>query len=236
MEYDEFVEEINILLTEAYNLFNLEKRDRNPKFREWRQSAHDLILRARKLKYDPNTDLNNRSFDIRMGYGNDPSPRECMDAYNRDIQDTINEFKTIVNNYRKYGVPKEITNQSKEGVQVPEKITLKWLMEHVPIKLWGSLVSIILTSFAIGVYVAQTPLYNKTVSSFDEDAKSISQKHINYLKELQYDKAVALIKAKDEAYQLEKEQLHKSILMVGGGKLDFDDFNSKYMCLKLKSK
>ena len=56
---------------------------------------------------------------------------------------------------------------------------------------------------------------------------------VEYIKELQYDKAVSLIKAKDETSKLEKEQLQKSIQMLGGGKPYFDDFASKYMCLKL---
>lgn len=57
---------------------------------------------------------------------------------------------------------------------------------------------------------------------------------IEYLKDLQYDKAVSIIQAKDQATAIEKEQLQKSIKMLGGGTLDFNDFTSQYMCLRLK--
>jgi len=67
-----------------------------------------------------------------------------------------------------------------------------------------------------------------------ETEVSALRAQIDYLKNLQYDKAVSLIKAKEESSQMEKDQLQKSIRMLGGGTLDFDDFSSKYMCLRLK--
>ncbi|MBR9882377.1 MAG: hypothetical protein GYB21_01420 [Oceanospirillales bacterium] len=68
-----------------------------------------------------------------------------------------------------------------------------------------------------------------------ETEVSALKAQIEYLKNLQYDKAVSIIRAKDQATDIEKEQLQKSIKMLGGGTLDFDDFTSKYMCLRLKN-
>lgn len=68
-----------------------------------------------------------------------------------------------------------------------------------------------------------------------ETEVSALKAQIDYLKDLQYDKAVNLIKAKEELGQIEKEQLQRSIKMLGGGTLDFDDFSSKYMCLRLRN-
>ena len=83
----------------------------------------------------------------------------------------------------------------------------------------------ILLGFPILIYLGMQ-LHDTEVSAL--------KAQVNYLKELQYDKAVTLIQAKDITTELEKEQLQKSIQMVGGGKFDFENFKSKYMCLKLK--
>jgi hypothetical protein len=59
---------------------------------------------------------------------------------------------------------------------------------------------------------------------------------IQGLENQRYDNAYAVIESQKNAYNNEKELLKKSILMVGGGELEFNDFLSNYMCLKLSKK
>lgn len=41
-----------------------------------------------------------------------------------------------------------------EQLKLPERVTLRWLYEHVPYSLWASLVGLLLAAFALGITAA----------------------------------------------------------------------------------
>lgn len=47
-----------------------------------------------------------------------------------------------------------ITLQGEEPIPVPIKITLKWLIDHVPIKLWAMGVGLLVAAFLLGIKAA----------------------------------------------------------------------------------
>ena len=42
---------------------------------------------------------------------------------------------------------------------MPDKVTLKWLWDHVPWHVWVSLVGLLATAFALGIAFSETNLY-----------------------------------------------------------------------------
>jgi hypothetical protein len=66
------------------------------------------------------------------------------------LQDTLNEMKLVISNYKKYGDPKlekpappTTQSASAEEMKWPEKdkVTLKWLVEHMPATIWLGLIA-----------------------------------------------------------------------------------------------
>ncbi|MCU7864191.1 MAG: hypothetical protein KZQ92_09475 [Candidatus Thiodiazotropha sp. (ex Lucinoma borealis)] len=176
MKYEEFIRELIILIDQAKEMFNLRKRDSDPQFRAWRHSASDLIQRIKKEGYDVNSAINGRVFDIRMGYWSDPTPKECIAVYNRDLQDTINEFQTIVTRFNAYGEPTRanIDANNTENLRLPEKVTYRWIRDFVPIHLWFSAVGVLVAIFSAGVYIGQTSFYKDITTKSIPESQSTS--------------------------------------------------------------
>lgn len=55
--------------------------------------------------------------------------------------------------------PSKITNNIK-SISSPEKVTLKWMWEHVPVKYYWYFALILFFVFSLGITFAQTSLYN----------------------------------------------------------------------------
>jgi hypothetical protein len=103
MNYTDFIDEIKPLLEEARTLFDLEQLHDDPAFRKWRHRLTTTITSIEEKNYWIDCDVASRSFDI-FTYSF-VSKKERTAAYNRDLQDTINELETIIDHFEKYGVP-----------------------------------------------------------------------------------------------------------------------------------
>ena len=70
-------------------------------FKRWRQEVQDLLGRIASQGYNANaTTLANRMFRSMSQRG------DSLPKFRRDMGDTLNEMKIIVQNYEKYGDPK----------------------------------------------------------------------------------------------------------------------------------
>lgn len=79
--------------------------------------------------------------------------------YREDAHASINDAIGILNQAIQLPVPEEsIVLQSNE-LKYPEKLTIPWLIQHVEIKHWIMVITIILASFSAGVYFGDTDLY-----------------------------------------------------------------------------
>lgn len=116
MKYKDFITEIKPLLEEARSLFNADQLHENPQFRKWRHKLTTKINTIDEQGYWVNCGVESRSFDI-MTYSS-VSKKERLDVYNRDLQDTINELETVIDDFNKYGDPK---TPKKESAKVIKK-------------------------------------------------------------------------------------------------------------------
>ncbi len=106
MEYKDFIIELKDLLKDTNELFDKKDLDEDDKFRKWRHKSTDLINNIESRGYSINCDIYNRRFNVFAPYAT-VRESERLKTYNRELQDTINEFETIIENYEKYGCPKE---------------------------------------------------------------------------------------------------------------------------------
>ncbi len=162
MTYQQFIEALKPLLAEAQGrLFGLKELHEDPRFRKWRHQVTDLIERIEGQGYSVNCSIVSRYFDAPGSYTYTPSDRDRLTAYERDLQDSINELQTIVERYENFGDPKKPQQERKEQkeLECPEKMTLSWLWRHAHISLWWWLASVLVTVFLLGIAVGQSTFY-----------------------------------------------------------------------------
>ncbi|TCT64569.1 hypothetical protein [Vibrio crassostreae] len=64
------------------------------------------------------------------------------------------------------------SNKPIENLKYPEKVTLKWLYQHVPWGVWSGLLALLVASFTLGIGFSETQLYQ----SLKNDNQSVSSK------------------------------------------------------------
>jgi len=145
--YSQFVDELRTLVDQARTLRDAREMHENPAFRKWRHEVTDLILLMEDAGYSINCSIVSRDFDERGSYTYDPSSKERIAAFNRDLQDTVTELLTIISRFDKFGDPKSKvkTPQSlkpheaviKDDIKsMPSSGTLRDKFESHPV-VWG---------------------------------------------------------------------------------------------------
>lgn len=152
-DYKSFIEEITILVDEAKNFQIADRHYQSESFRKWKHKTADLINQIGRQRYSINSNLQMRQFHA-GGYSL-LSESEQQEIFNRDLADSINELNLVIEQYQKYGDPRA-TKKSSETItttikiQIPEKVTLRWLIDNLPIKVWLWFGGLLFTSAALG--------------------------------------------------------------------------------------
>ena len=165
--YANFIDELKLLLESGRLLRDLPQRGEDRNFRRWHHEVKDLMQRIEAQKYRINHNIYTRRFDCySSGYGQSPTTKERMAAYNQDLDDTFVELETIISRAEKYGDPKSspvkagAPEMAPASLQIPDKITAAWLWHHSPISLWLQAISVIAVVFMAGIAVGQSSLYS----------------------------------------------------------------------------
>lgn len=87
------------------------------------------------------------------------------------------KLREIVNNSEKLLIRLQSLNTSvvknsdlhKEKLSLPEKVTLKWLWEHLPIRCYITLIVVVVFLVFVGICIAETNLYQETLKPFIAD-------------------------------------------------------------------
>lgn len=171
LTYKQFIDDLRPLAGEAMALFDSANLHETPRFRKWRHDVTDLIERIEDLSYDVNCSIRTRNFDELGSYTYDPSRRERLAAFNRDLQDTINELTTLIGRFEKYGGPKTVSPPSPSTGELrwPEKITAAWLFRHAPIGLWLKFAGLLLAVLLAGITIGQSSLYHELMKKLSPD-------------------------------------------------------------------
>lgn len=103
-DYHAFIAELRGLIARAKVFGEPDRGAETAVFRRWHHEVGDLIDRVNRLRYDINTDFRSRAFRV-MSYGAS-SRREQLEAFNRDLDDTLHELQVVVDRFERYGDPK----------------------------------------------------------------------------------------------------------------------------------
>lgn len=166
-DYAAFIAHLTTLVETARGFAPVERHRDHAAFRRWKHEVVDLIVRIGRLRYDVNTGLESRRFQI-VGYGSYSSAEE-QQVFNRDLDDSLMELQVVIENYKRYGDPKaHMIRQQKglvqlevvptpaagtESLKPPEKVTFKWLWEHMSVTVFGTLIAAIGIAFSAGIAV-----------------------------------------------------------------------------------
>jgi len=166
--YTGFVSELRRLIAEAKEIRAAPKMETDPRFRKWRNELEGVLSQINQVGFllPCPVRVESRTF----GYtGNDSISQERrFDWYQTEMDDTINELELIVTSYQKHGEPPRAQARGRSNTEWPEKITLSWLYQHAPIRLWVTIAALVLTVFGAGVYVGQNEIYRKAIHLLGE--------------------------------------------------------------------
>ena len=164
MNYEQFIEEMTLLKSKGENLLDNARSHEDPDFRVWRHEVTDALDTMRGQGYKVNCAIKNRLFLVAGGsiYESEESQ---VAFFKQQLTDTLNEISTIINRYKKYGVPQVNIALANNGeVQYPNKVTWNWLKSYIPINWWAKGVAILLSVFLFGVTVGQSDFYKNLFS------------------------------------------------------------------------
>lgn len=106
MKYSRFIDALEPLIEEGRTLFDREELDEDQDFRRWRHQVTGLVRRMKDEGYPVDSSMAGRYFDEPYYMA---TRQERLDAYNRDLRDTVNELEAIVAGYRQSGEPGKST-------------------------------------------------------------------------------------------------------------------------------
>jgi hypothetical protein len=154
---------IMMRFVDGHNSYDILRED-DPRYRTFIIEIIDLLNDSiGKNQYSP---LINQLFNEGIsGYLQSPSYKSIEDIVSV-IDSVITRLKRNPDFYVKKEEPKKQEEPIKTGLKPPDKVTLKWLWEHVPYTLWGLLIGLLISAFTLGVTVADTKIYKSVISLF----------------------------------------------------------------------
>jgi hypothetical protein len=131
--YQTFIGELRRLAGQIDTLRNEKQMDEAPAFRLWRHELQSLFSQIKQAGYElpGKMDSEVRRFGGLTEYGE----RAGFRAYQRDMDDTANELRTIINAYERDGEPPRRTAGGglRAPLAAPEKVTWPWIRDNVPL-------------------------------------------------------------------------------------------------------
>jgi hypothetical protein len=108
------------------------------------------------------------------GYFHRPSYKSIEDIVSV-INSVITRLKRNPDFYIKKEEPIKPSEPEKTELQPPEKVTLKWIWEHVPYRYWLAFFGLLISAFLIGASIGETKLY-KMITDLTTSTPNVSKK------------------------------------------------------------
>lgn len=159
----------------------------SPVFKEWKHRLIDLLQRIEAQGYEVNCGVRTRHFSplvYPMALGPTGKNQRDSEAFFDAVNQTLLELRTIIENFERYGTPPK--KRGREGATPnlvdepsmpkvspvladPQKVTLVWLWQHVPVSMWAAAAALLGASAVAGYAFASTNL-GKSVKQWFEPA------------------------------------------------------------------
>jgi hypothetical protein len=165
-----FIDEIQAAIKEAKNIDKKNFHYQDQFFKSWKHRVLDLIDEIEKQEYEINCNLRGRVFHS-LAYTS--TPLDDKNCFEKHLTETIDELNLIVEKFKKYGDPKirhHVISANEKVQQVkltsPEKITLKWLWEHLSVTWWFKIIFVFFATFSAGITIGTTDFAKSFLQNF----------------------------------------------------------------------
>lgn len=177
MNYEEFIVELRRQIMEARSITQTIFSHEDQRFRKWRHDTQSIVEEALANGFRIPGQFNSKQRAYQALWSGATMEHNAKEFF-RNLNDSIVELKFIVQQYQKYGAPKRSSeNKSpKTTLPMPEHVTLAWLWQHVPARLWLAAVTVVVSIFLTGVFAGQSKLYQGIVGIFSASTPADSPK------------------------------------------------------------
>jgi hypothetical protein len=183
MTYEQFVEELKQLITAGEALRGAASAGTRD-FRDWRHRAESVVIGVQTEGYIVPGGFNSPRRHYRPTWAS-AKPETIRATFETDLGDSLTELQFIVEHFEKYGPPRSPSSQQPtlattpapavtfpEPLPPPEHVTVRWIIDHVPVKLWWSAFGIVVFIFCTGFVVGQIPAARVAICWVKPDACS----------------------------------------------------------------
>ena len=152
MTYAQFIEEIRRLADQGDGFLGTPGTNESQPFRDWRHEAQSTVSNALDLGFRLPGKFTSSIKPYRANWIG-CTPADNRKAFNRDMADSVTELRYLIALFDKYGPPETPpkARQPTAPLTAPEKVTVRWLIDNVPVKVWFILAVSLLTTFLVGV-------------------------------------------------------------------------------------
>src|SRR5580693_6890821 len=128
-------------------------------FRDWRHRAEAVVQGIRAVGYILPGPFASPGRTYRVSWS-PASPQKRRAAFDTELGDSLTELRFIVDNFKRDGAPRLPQEESAQAADVsplaaPDKVTLKWLHDNVPVGLWWTALGVLVAAFLVGVTAGQ---------------------------------------------------------------------------------
>ncbi len=180
MKKTEAKSKLEALIKQAQPL--LEMKSNSQEFKKWHRKSEIAIEQIFSADTRHYQDFQDISYSLFAFSSNTPDSA-FEDAYKEGLLTAISTFESFIDEIDEYWAEKS-TQENEKGLMKkhgnqltpPDKVTIPWLVTHIPIKLWiGSLVFIFGT-YVVGVKSSQYSIVKEVFNLEEKPAKQNDEK------------------------------------------------------------
>lgn len=88
---------------------------------------------------------------------------EQIESHKKIVRERVQRLEAIEARMDLFPLAEPDSKADTEPLRYPEKVTVKWLINNVPVQVWIALVSLLLTAFMLGISVGQTTFVQEII-------------------------------------------------------------------------
>jgi hypothetical protein len=167
LKYAEFIDELRRLAAQGDSLIVDRCTHESRAFRDWRHAVQNTVSNANNIGSNLPGTFSSSARMYRANWAG-PTAEENWKAFERDVGDSLAELRFLIDQFDKYGAPSRPSHKeaAKAPLTAPEKVTVRWLVDNVPVVLWAAFAGVLLATFSLGFTFGQFEFSRKLIAIF----------------------------------------------------------------------